>query len=182
MARGKVVQKLTRTLLAAAVIALASGATAPRAQAQAPAAAPLLSANDFVQVMANLAALDQQAGRVAAVLGQNNDVRRYGRDLGDDTRIKQIMSQSLGGAMPVPNANLAPAQSDWLTSLHRIDNREFDRMFMDMQVQTHEQAAAVSQVYAQSGDNPAVKAMAAKLAAAFQQRAAAARGVQRVSG
>jgi putative membrane protein len=182
MVRGKVVQHLTRTLLAAAVIVIAAGGLGAPARAQTAATAPLLSSADFLQVMANLAAMDQRAGKVAAVLGQNNDVRRYGRDLGDDNRIIQTMSQSLGGGVSVPSANLAPAQSDWLTSLHRVDNREFDRMFMDVQVQTHEQAAAISQVYAQSGDNPAVKALAAKLAPAFQQRAAQARGVLRVSG
>ncbi len=61
-----------------------------------------------------------------------------------------------------------------------MDNREFDRTFADMQVQTHQEALAIVQAYAQSGDNPALKAAAAKLAQPLQQRLAQARSMMKL--
>ena len=154
------------------------------AQASAPAAAASMSTDDFVQAVATLSIFSQHAGKLAQVMGQNNDVRRYGRDLADDQKPIQTLNQGLTAAkIDLPQIIALPAnQADLLQTLNRTDVSEFDRMFTDLQVQAQQTALAVIQAYAQSGDNPAVKSLAVKLTPVFQQRLAQAKSMQKVTG
>ena len=157
--------------------------SAPDQGAQAAAAAPM-STDDFVQAVATLSMFSQRAGKLAQVLGQNNDVRRYGRDLAEDAKPIQTLTQGLTAAkIDLPVITTLPAnQADLLQTLHRVDDREFDRMFTDVQVEAQQTALAIIQTYAQTGDNPAVKSVAAKLTPVFQQRLAQALSMQKTVG
>ncbi len=172
--------------VAAALIVNTIGpqAHAQSAQAQTAQPAAALSADDFVQAVATLSLFSQRAGKLAQVLGQNNDLRRYGRDLADDAKPIQTLNQGLTAAKidpPVITA-LPVNQADLLQTLHRVDDREFDRMFVDLQVEAQQTALAIIQTYAQTGDNPAVKSVAAKLQPVFQQRLAQALSMQKSVG
>jgi putative membrane protein len=126
----------------------------------------------------------QKAGKLAQILGQNNDVRRYGRDLADDAKPIQTLSQGLTAAKSdLPLITALPAnQSDLLQTLHSVDNREFDRMFTDLQVEAQQTALSIIQTYAQTGENAAVKSVAARLAPVFQQRLTQALSMQKMVG
>jgi putative membrane protein len=169
--------------VAAALMVNAVGARAHAQSAEAPAAAPL-STDDFVQAVATLSMFSQRAGKLGQIMGQNNDVRRYARDLADDQKPLQTLNQGLTAArIDMPTIIALPAnQANLLQTLDRVDIGDFDRMFTDLQVQAQQTALAVVLAYAQSGDNPAVKALAAKLAPIFQQRLAQARSMQKVTG
>jgi len=188
MAQTKV--KQTRSVLICALVlaAFATGAGPALAQAPAPVQGPaqssVMSSDDFVMAIATLSTFSQRAGKLAQVLGQSNEVRRYGRDLADDQKTLQTLSQALAEARidPPGLANLPANQADLLQTLHRTADRAFDRMFTDLQVQTQQEALAIVQAYAQSGDNPALKAAAAKLQPMFQQRLTQARSMQKAVG
>lgn len=178
---------LTAALLASLSIpagpALAQAAPAPAATPGASQGA-LLSTDDFIQAVATLSTFSQRAGKLAQVLGQNNDLRRYARDLADDQKALQTLNAGLAEAKiePVSIITLPANQSDLLQTLHRSGDREFDRMFMDLQVQTQQEALAIVQAYAESGDNPALKATAVKLTSLFQQKLAQARSMAKSVG
>ena len=172
--------------IAAIATVLLVNVAAPQARAQSvPAqAAAALSTDDFVQAVTTLSMFSQRAGKLAQVLGQNNDVRRYGRDLADDQKPIQTLNQGLAAAkIDPPTITALPSnQADVLQTLHRIEDREFDRMFTDLQVQAQQTALTIIQSYAQAGDNPAVKSVALKLATVFEQRLAQARAMQKAVG
>jgi putative membrane protein len=192
----KVNQVVAARLMAIAATALALNLIAMGANAQAEVSTPsqsqvsatvssaLLSTPDFVEVMGTLSAFELQAGKMAQVLGQNNELRRFGRDVAQDQRTQQILNQgaAAGQVEAPPVAALPQNQADLLATLHRIDSREFDRMFIDMQVQTQQEALAIVQAYAQSGDNPALKAAAAKMVPVVQQRLGQARSMLKLVG
>ena len=169
--------------IAAALLVNAAGVQAHAQGAAAAAAAPL-STDDFVQAVATLSMFSQRAGKLAQIMGQNNDVRRYARDLAEDQKPVQVLNEGLTAAkIDPPVITTLPAnQADLLQTLDRVAVGDFDRMFTDLQVQTQQTALAVIQAYAQGGDNPAVKALAARLAPMFQQRLAQARAMQKVTG
>ena len=185
MAHGKVNRVSRLFSIAAIAAALLVNTVGPQAHAQsAPAAAAALSTDDFVQAVATLSMFSQRAGKLAQVLGQNNDVRRYGRDLADDQKPITTLNQGLSAAKidPPVITSLPANQADILQSLHRVDDREFDRMFTDLQVEAQQTALAIIETYAQAGDNPAVKSVAAKLEPVFQQGLAQARSMQKAIG
>lgn len=126
----------------------------------------------------------QRAGKLAQILGQNTEVRRYGRNLAEDARPLQTLNQGLTTAkvdLPVITS-LPDSQADQLKTLNRVDSSEFDRMFADLQVKAQQTVLTLIQIYVDTGDNPAVKSVAAKLAPVFQQRLTQARLMQKIVG
>ncbi len=173
------------TAVAAALFLNLAGSQAQAQTSPAPvAAATPMSTDDFVQAVATLSTFSQRAGKLAQVMGQNNDLRRYARGLADDQKPLQTLNQGLAAAKidPPVITVLPPNQADLLQTLNRVDTNEFDRMFTDLQVEVQQTALAVIQAYAQAGENPAVKSVAAKLEPVFQQRLAQARSMQKSIG
>lgn len=185
VARQKIDRSFRRFAVAAVTALLMVNAGGDPALAQAPVAqTQALSADDFVQAVTTLSMFSQRTGRLAQILGRDNEVRRYGLEVADDQKPLQTLNQGLAAAgIAAPVITALPAnQADGLQTLNRVSDEEFDRMFADLQVQAQETALSVVEAYAQAGDNPALKAVAARLTPVFQQRLVQARAMRKTLG
>ena len=142
-------------LLAALPLALmATGAHAQSAQT-----------SQFIAKAAASDAFERNAGSLAEKRSQNADVRAFGammaRVHADTTEklLKVLDQDHLPKPSKMPNPD--PNQSKQLTDLVDAPKDRFDRAYMHTQVVAHQQALALMQEYAATGDNPDLKKLAA---------------------
>ncbi|MBE7217410.1 MAG: DUF4142 domain-containing protein [Caulobacteraceae bacterium] len=81
--------------------------------------------------------------------------------------IKAAVRQSTGHDPAPPVLN--PDQMRMVADLRRTPARDFDRTYVDQQVQSHQQALDLMHGYADHGDNPALKSTAAQITPVVQQ-------------
>ena len=172
-------------LSAAALLALAAcgpqprdqDAGAPAAQAPAPepaaaAASPSMAAADYVAATAVADLYEIEAARIAQDRSQNDEVKAMAAMfLADHTKsaddLKVAVSQS-GQTLTIPAALPVDRQAQ-IEALNAATPTDFDAVWLTQQVQAHEQALALHQRYAQSGDTPALKTFAAATAPVIQR-------------
>jgi putative membrane protein len=144
-------------------------ASAPAATAAA--AGPAMSTPAFVQAMASMDAFEQRAAKVAMVMGNGLEVRKYSHSVTDDYAKSAVaLSQAVAQAqLPAPTTALSAEQDATVKALYTVASKDFDRTYMTGEVNMHQQALTAAQAYAASGDNPAVKAVASSLAATLQR-------------
>ncbi len=106
---------------------------------------------------------ERQAGSMAAQKGVSPQIRGFGdRMLRDHNTTTQQMMATLQnqGIQIVPPGVLDPRHQTMVGELTTAQGADFDRRFAVQQVAAHREAVAMIQMYAQSGDNPALKQLA----------------------
>jgi putative membrane protein len=192
---------MTRNLLVAgaavAAISLAAcgqktetqGAATPAEQAATPDANPAATiptpsneaaAPDFVAKAAASDMFEVEAAKLAATKAKSPEVKKFAADMvAAHTKttdgLKKAIADSGQTALALPTV-LPQDLQDKLADLGKADN--FDKAYMDNQVDAHQAALDVLQRYAQDGDVPAIKTFAAATAPTVQQHLDKARAIR----
>ena len=165
------------------------GSATPAEQAATPDANPAATvitpsneaaAPDFVAKAAASDMFEVEAAKIAQKRSQNAEVKKFAGEMitahtKSTVDLKKAIADS-GQTTLAPPAALPKDLQDKLTDLGKADN--FDKAYMDNQVDAHQAALDVLQRYAQDGDVPAIKAFAAAAAPAVQQHLDKARAIR----
>ena len=174
---------MNRFLMAVGSLALATGCTTAEAPGDGP-VAPMadpsspLAAPTYLQMAASSDLFEIQSGQMAAQMSQNTAVRNFGNLLvahHTHTTAQLVAAAQAAGLTPPPPA-LMPEHQAMLDQL-RNAGPNFDVAFRDIQVQAHQSALALHQNYANGGDQPALRNVAAAAVPIIQQHLTAAQAL-----
>ncbi|MDB5446332.1 MAG: hypothetical protein JWQ97_1649, partial [Phenylobacterium sp.] len=141
----------------------AAGQPRPVLVATVPQAAPVPSAQDFVNQAAAGDAFEIAAGQVAQQRAQSPAVRAFADMMvHDHTESTSALKKAIAEAgHPLSLATTPSAdQQAQLAALTHEDAKSFDKAYVEGQVAAHQAALALLQAYGQNGDEPALKAFA----------------------
>lgn len=172
---------LTPAIAALALAACGSGnnddgsgaTTAPMNDVTADASAPISAedaatvptgAQEFVDKMAPGDQFEIESSKLATTMSKNASVKEFAAQMirahtSSTTDLKSVLA-SMSNA-PTPNPALNPSQQADLAAL-RAAGEGFDKMYVDKQTTAHNQALALLQGYAASGDAQPLKDFAIK--------------------
>ena len=164
------------------------GAATPAEQAATPDANPAATvitpsneaaAPDFVAKAAASDMFEVEAAKLAQTKAKNPGVKKFADEMvtahtKSTADLKKAIADS-GQTLALPTA-LPKDLQDKLSDLGKAEN--FDKAYMDNQVDAHQAALDVMQRYAQDGDVPVIKAFAAATAPTVQQHLEKARVVR----
>lgn len=143
------------------------GASATVATPSNEAAAP-----DFVAKAAASDMFEIEAGKVAEKRSTNPQVKEFAAMMiKDHTKSTEALKSAIkdsGQALTLPAA-LPSDKQDALDDVVKADAKDFDRKYMESQVDAHQAALNVLQRYAQDGDVAQIKTFAAATAPKVQQ-------------
>ncbi|HEY3694493.1 DUF4142 domain-containing protein [Phenylobacterium sp.] len=157
------------------------GAATPAEQAATPDANPAATvptpsneakAPDFVSKAAASDMFEVQAAKVAQGRSSNPEVKRFAAMMvTDHTKSTQGLKKAIAdsGQAVTPPATLPDDLQRKLDDLNKADAKDFDKTYMDNQVDAHQAALDLMQRYAQDGDVPQIKAFAASTAPVVQK-------------
>jgi putative membrane protein len=183
---------MNRTLsIAAAVAALSiaacnnpdqtKGAATPAEQSVTPDANPAATvptpaneaaAPDFVTKAAASDMFEVAAGKLAGTRSTNAAVKKFAKEMvtahtKSTADLKKAIASS--GQTLTPPAALPPDMQGKIDDLTKADAKDFDKKYIDGQVDAHQDTLNVMQRYAQDGDVADIKAFAATTAPVVQQ-------------
>ncbi|WP_082532117.1 MULTISPECIES: DUF4142 domain-containing protein [unclassified Phenylobacterium] len=167
----------------------AEGAATPAQQAATPDANPAATiptpsneaaAPDFVAKAAASDMFEIEAAKLAQTKAKSAEVKKFAADMvtahtKSTEALKKAIADSGQTVLVLPTALPADLQ-DKLTDLGKAEN--FDKAYMDNQVDAHQAALDLLQRYAQDGDVAGIKAFAATTAVTVQQHLDKARTVR----
>ncbi len=156
-------------LAAAAAAALLAGCSSMGADgtattaAGAPADMTPSTRDAYVQMAAASDLFEIQSSQLALTRAKNPAVRDFARMLVEHhtNTSNQLMSAAQASGMGTVTPQLMPMQQQMMTRLQAASEAQFDRVYMRQQVPAHEMALALHSNYAQNGDTPALKVVAA---------------------
>jgi putative membrane protein len=122
-----------------------------------------------------------EAGRVAAKRGRSAEVRQFATMMVRDHTASTAKIRSAIAASNLPiqlPAKLDPQHQDELAALKSARRSEFDRLYIDGQVEGHQQALKLQQSYGDSGGDPNLKAVALALAPIVEHHLSEAQTIQ----
>jgi putative membrane protein len=160
--------------------ALALSACAQRTPAPVDLTNPLIAPG----YMAQAASADQfeiQSGQLALQASQNPAVRNFANMIiADHTRSTQMIASSAAAArLQPPPPTILPPQQAMLDQLRSAGTGYgFDQVFQQEQIQAHQQALALHQNYATSGDVPGLRTTAAQIVPVVQNHLSIAQSLQ----
>ena len=163
---------MTKLLMAAGAAALLSGCAmmpagmggmgapmgSPMGSAMMPTRAPA-----YMQMAHSSDMFEIQSSQTAVQVSRNPAVTAYAQQLiTDHTRMMNEM-MAMSPAMNMSHSMaMAPHHARMLQALRSAPATGFDAMYARDQVMAHQEALALHQNYAANGDNPALRAMAAR--------------------
>jgi putative membrane protein len=110
-------------------------------------------------------AYEIQAGQIAQSKGQSAAVRDFGKMMvSEHTAMSNTLaplSRAAGVTLP---SGLDERRKGLIDNLNAAAPADFDQVYLNQQVAAHEEALTLMQNYAERGDDPALKAAAAKAA------------------
>lgn len=129
------------------------------------------AAPDFVTKAAISDMFEVQSSKVALKRSTNKDVKAFAQMMIDahtktTAELKAAIEES--GQSITPPADLDDDHKGKLDDLNKADAKDFDKKYMDAQVDGHQAALDLMARYAKDGDVPAIKAFAEKTGPAVQ--------------
>lgn len=125
----------------------------------------------YARLAASSDAFEIQSSQMALARAQNPAVRQYAQMLiTHHTQTSQQLAaaaQASGMAPPAPMQ--LPITARMLGELQRASGANFDRVYLMQQIPAHEMALALHSNYAQRGDTPALRSVAAAAVPLVQQ-------------
>ena len=112
-----------------------------------------------------------QSSQIARTRAASRAVRDFAQMVAVDhteTSRQLMLGARFAGAPPVTPA-LLPMQQQMLDQLRAAPAGNFDRVYLDQQVQAHQMALALHSNYAQHGDSPPLRQVAGAAAPIVQQ-------------
>ncbi len=160
---------MTKLLMAAGAAALLSacammpagmgGMGAPMGSMAAP-----TNASGYMQMAHSSDMFEIQSSQTAVQVSRNPAVTAYAQQLiADHTRMmNEMMAMAPAMNMAGHSMAMAPHHARMLQTLRSTGGMQFDAMYVRYQVMAHQEALMLHQTYAAQGDNPALRAMAAR--------------------
>ncbi|HRD46736.1 MAG TPA: DUF4142 domain-containing protein [Caulobacter sp.] len=186
---------MTRHLLLAGAAALslslaACGQKTDRTEAVAPDANPAATvptpadetaAPDFVAKAAASDMFEVEAGKIALERSSNAQVKDFAQMMVEGhtkttANLKAAIAAS--GLTLTPPTALPDDKSAMLADLRAVDAKDFDRKYMDGQVDAHQATLDLMARYAEGGDNETLKSAAQATAPIVQQHLDKARAIR----
>ena len=112
-----------------------------------------------------------ESSKLALTKAQSPAVRKFARQMIDDhmattARLKETITEQRLNI--TPPAALDDRRSGLIEMLKGLSGSEFDRAYLDQQTAAHQEALILHKGFAQSGDNAALKGVAAEVAPKVQ--------------
>lgn len=157
------------------------GAATPAEQAATPSANPSATvptpaneaaAPDFVALAGASDMFEIEAAKLAQMRSTNTQVRDFAAMMvTDHTKSSDALKAAIqaSGQALTPPAALPQDKQDALDDLAKTEAADFDRKYMDGQVDAHQTALNLLQRYAQDGDVAQIKTFAAETAPTVQR-------------
>jgi putative membrane protein len=103
------------------------------------------------------------SSEIAVKRATSADVKRFAAMLVEHHTMTTnvLLAQAKAAGLTPPPAVLGQGKREWIDDLLTASPAEFDRVYLLQQVSAHEQAFALHQAYAASGDTPELKVAAA---------------------
>lgn len=123
-------------------------------------AAPLpTDAATFIATAAASDAFEIASAKVALDKAQSKDVRDFAQMMITDhaKTTKGVKDAAAKAKLTVPPPALSPDQQQMIDMLKPLSGDEFDKTYLQQQLPAHQQALALMQNYAESGDTPALQ-------------------------
>lgn len=148
-------------------------ATAPDANPAmtVPTAADESAAPDFVGKAGVSDMFEVEAGKIALERSTNPDVKAFAKmmvDMHTKTTADLKTAIASSGLAITPPSMLPDDKTTALADLRSVEAKDFDKKYLDGQVDAHQAALDLMTRYAQDGDNAALKAAAAATAPIVQ--------------
>jgi putative membrane protein len=130
------------------------------------------STSDFVQQAAMSDMYEVEAGKIAAAKGQSDAVKQFGQHMVEahaqtTAELKGVVeAQKIDVTLPTALDEKHQRMIEDLNAAHETD---FDKTYAKQQVGAHEKAVDLFAKYADKGDDPVVKAFAAKTLPVIKQ-------------
>jgi putative membrane protein len=104
-----------------------------------------------------------QAGQIALQMSKNPDVKAFGKMMvTDHTAMMNEMKPLVAAAGQTPPTGLDQRRQGMLDNLKAASDADFDKVYLDQQEAAHNEALTLMKGYADNGDDPGLKAGAAK--------------------
>ena len=123
-----------------------------------------LSAPGYMQMAASSDMFEIESSRMALQMSQNPAVRSFAQMMVNDhsRTTSEIMAAAQSMGMQPPPPQMLPQHADMLNRLRAAAPGDFDRAYKAEQVMAHQEALTLHQNFAQGGDAPALRAVAAR--------------------
>ena len=171
---------ISAALAFSAAPALAAGEKPARESAK-PAPASTAAAQDakgFIEKAAMTDLAERQMAQLALTKASSADVKQYAQKMMEDhTRTTQELTPIAQQKDVQPPRQLDSKHQAMLDRLEKLSGPEFDREYMEIQAQAHQQAVELFQRAAQQAGDKEIQAFAKKTTPALQQHLTEARQV-----
>jgi putative membrane protein len=178
---------MIRTALLACAATLVLGA--PAFAQPAPVAMPMQRSamsgdqmtTDFVTKAAQSDEFERREARLAEMRADNPKVKQFAAKMlhaHTETTLHLKSAIRKTGETPPPPPPLDDAQMKMMADLKGLHGPDFDKTYMDQQVQAHQEALGLMQTYAQNGQPGPIRNAAAKTVSVVQSHLDMAKDIQ----
>ncbi len=144
----------------------------PKAMSLGDGAAASLAAQDFLTKAVGADLYQIEAAKVAALKAHSAEIKAFAKAMGEEHASSRALlvaaAKGPGQPVPVPTQPTEQQQS-MLHLLNREKPSDFDRTFIEQQVQIHQETLAVIDAYARGGQIASIRAVANGLAPDLRQ-------------
>ena len=157
--------------LATAAAVLGAGAASAQTAMSSPSSMAAMPASQYLAAAGASDKFEITEGRLAQSMGQSSKVKSFGAEMiADHTKSTQMLMAAAHKAGMTPSAPmLTAAQQQMVSTLKATHGADFDRTYVQQQMQSHEQALATHQAYAQGGSNAMIASAAKKIVPVVQK-------------
>lgn len=146
-----------------------------------PTPADETAAPDFVRLAAQSDMLEIQSSQLAVERAQDSEVKSFAQMMVEahtqTTQDLKTAVEAAGQSITLPTTADEDVTEE-LNELRQEEATDFDKEYIDLQVETHQEALNLMQRYAADGDMPGLQAFAAATAPAIQQHLDQAKAIQ----
>jgi len=166
-----------KTHMAACLVATALAAAPALAQTTAPATNPLaagamasqnVSAAEFVNKAANSDMFEIQSSQLALNKTQDSRIREFAQHMVQDHTAASDRLKAAAQGQTVPTT-LDQEHTQMLQQLQQASGNDFNRPYVQMQMNGHQKAVSLFESYAQNGDNAQLKQFAQQTVPTLRQ-------------
>ncbi len=137
------------------------------------------SASAYMEMAHSSDMFEIESSQHALQMSRNPAVRSFAQMMvNDHTRMmNEMMAMSPGMGTSMASMPMMPRHMEMMQRLRAASAADFDMMYKREQMMAHEEAMMMHRAYAAKGDNPALKAMAARAVPMIQMHMSRARAL-----
>ena len=137
------------------------------------------TASAYMEMAHSSDMFEVQSSQLALQMSRNPAVRSFAQMMiNDHTRMmNEMMAMAPSMGMNMSSMPMMPKHAAMLQRLRSASAANFDMMYKREQIMAHQEALMLHQTYAARGDNPALRAMAARAAPMIEMHLARARAL-----